>query len=108
MLPADWAGVNVRLPRGYWVSGRITDAAGHGVFSYVGSVGEGAGSGPHWSDSVGYYGIGGFTPGRYPIMVIPLAGSADVVRYQTGWYSATAPGHFTPNRRDATLVQVGP
>jgi hypothetical protein len=106
MLPADRPGMNVRLPHGYSISGRITDAAGHGVYSYLGSVGDGAPRGGHPSDSNGFYTIKGFAPGRYRIMVIPAFFGA--VPFQTGWYSATAPGHFTPNRRDATRVHVGP
>jgi hypothetical protein len=99
--------VNVRLPGGYSVSGRITDPSGHGIYSYLGGFGQGAPSGGHGTNGDGTYTIQGFAPGAYKIVVFP-AGGDPAVPLRSGWYSATAPGHFTLRKQDATLVHVGP
>jgi hypothetical protein len=106
MLPADRSGVDVRLPAGYSISGRITDPDGHGLYSYLGSFGPGAPTGGHGTAANGTYTIPGFAPGGYKIQVVPASSSGIPLR--AGWYSATAPGHFTLHKRDATPVHVGP
>lgn len=104
-LPADRAGVNVRIPAGFTISGVITDNNGHGAQVAVRASGQGAPTYSYDTGPDGTYTLQGFVPGRYRVHVDPGIGAG--IPLTAGWYSATAPGHFTIQKRNATLVRVG-
>jgi hypothetical protein len=107
-VSADTFGIDMRVPDGFTISGRITDPGGHGVQAAVIGVGPGAPtSSTHYSSADGTYQLVGFAAGSYKVDVIPLVPST-LGLLARGWYSATAPHHYTKARSHATAVPIGP
>jgi hypothetical protein len=50
--------------------------------------------------------VTGLNPGDYEIMISPV--DIATTGYPLGFYSSSAPGHFTRSQSHETLVYVGP
>ena len=100
----DKANIDVRLPAGFRISGKITSTAGKaisGAFVFA--------SGPNFAgfastSSTGAYSLVGLSPGSYTIRVSPPNGTS----YLTGYYTTANANHFTIAAGSAKKLAVGP
>jgi uncharacterized surface anchored protein len=96
-------GVDVRVPVGFSISGKITNTANvplAGVF--VSASGNGYAS--TTTNANGNYTVRGLEPGAYSILVSPTVDQ----NYRDGYYSNTSANGYTPDFASATMVNVGP
>ena len=105
VMTTDHSGIDVRLPAGYTISGRITDGKGQGIPAYLTIEGDVPSGGDVDSDTNGAYEFVGLAPGNY---IIRAQAGTIRIQHREGWYSATAPGHWVHLRPDATNIHVGP
>jgi hypothetical protein len=97
-------GINVKLPGGFTISGKITKAGGVAVpFASV-SATNAAGVFDSFTANDGTYKIVGLSAGTYKVEVVP--GSDQPL--QTGFYTTANAAHFTTAAASATGVTVGP
>jgi Carboxypeptidase regulatory-like domain len=106
-LAANRLNVDVTLPNGFQISGRITNASGIGL----GGVAVSAAEVMSFSDNAstttsdtGNYLLRGLEPGTYRIQITP----AGTTNYRSGYYRNAAPSNFTDADAAATNVVVGP
>jgi hypothetical protein len=99
------SGIEVVLPSGFEISGRITGPVGEPVpdaqVARSGGIDQGGG-GVDRTDASGDYRIGGVTPGTYTVFVGDVAGAG----YLRGYYSASSPGGYSAESQDATEIVV--
>jgi hypothetical protein len=101
--------IDMRLPPGYTISGRVRDANGAPVAANV-RVGTYDAGGTYTSrvvtDANGRWLLTGLGPGHYEIDISPE--DTTTTGYPEGFYSSSAPGHFTRGQSHETLVYIGP
>ena len=88
-MSTDHSGINIRLPAGYTISGRITDGKGRGIPAALTIEGKGGSGDDVDSDANGAYTFVGLPPGDY---IIRAQAGTIKIQHREGWYSATAPG----------------
>jgi hypothetical protein len=103
---ADVTGIDLGLPAGFTISGQVKDPHGNGVRVSVSAAGRGAPRYGYSTGPDGTYTLTDFPPGDYRMYFVPVQTGGRMT--QAGWYSATAPGHFTASKAHASLVHVGP
>jgi hypothetical protein len=99
------SGLEVTLPDGFEISGRVTGPNGEPVVdaqvSLSGSIDPG-GAGVDRTDQNGDFRIGGVTPGSYTIFILAPDGAG----YVSGYFSSGAPGNFSSRHQEATDVMI--
>ena len=113
-IAGNKSGVNMRLPKGASISGTITAGAGALPFgTVVLAVGTTNGiTGFAVSSGVdGKYKVEGLPAGTYKIWVFGTTtypSATTVKTVATGYYKAGAPGNFTTDLTQATVITVSP
>ena len=99
-------GVNVVLPAGVGISGRISGPSdepivGAHVDEFPGGISPAGAGGASGAD--GTYRVAGNPAGDYGLFVGPPTPSP----YLSGYYDAAAPGHFSLDGNQATMISIG-
>lgn len=98
-------GIDVRLPAGYKISGKITGAGAGALKNASVSVsGSTGGFGYATTNSSGEYQIVGLRKGTYKVHVSSPEGS----RFRDGWYTRSNASHYTGSAGSASGVTIGP
>jgi hypothetical protein len=100
------SGVNVVLPAGLGISGRISGPSDEPipnahVTEFPGGISPG-GDGITVTGAEGTYRVAGRAGGSYGLSIGVLDGSP----YLSGYYDESAPGHFTPDSNLATSITI--
>ncbi len=105
---ANHAGIVLKLPAGFTISGTITEhGSGHPLKAYIFVFDSSTGSSANaTTNSQGKYSIIGLRPGNYLLSAQPIDGPT--VHHRIGWYDKPAPDHYAATSSDATVVVVGP
>jgi molybdopterin-binding protein len=104
VVPPSLTGINVKVPAGYKISGKITGPGGvalgnAGIYAYKSSY-----SGYANSAADGTYTVNGLGSGTYTVQVYPPYSQ----NLQRGYYTNANAAHFTINVGSATGVTIGP
>jgi molybdopterin-binding protein len=97
-------GIDVKLPAGFIISGKITNNAGTALAGVSVSALSGPTYGSATTDASGNYAIRALNAGDYTLAVSPPS----TINYRDGYYTTANTNHFTPNFGSATPVHVGP
>ncbi len=102
-VPPNKTGINIKIVKGYSISGKITKAGGVAVsFAFVDAT-KSDYSGYASTEADGTYTITGLGSGTYMISV-----SSYGENLQSGYYTTANSAHFTVNPASATGVTIGP
>jgi protocatechuate 3,4-dioxygenase beta subunit len=97
-------GVNAKIPTGYSISGKITNAAG-GALAYAGvGASSSSYSNSTSADASGNYTIKGLAAGTYKLSITAPSNTISM----DGYYTSANANHFTSSAAGATGVAVGP
>lgn len=104
VVPPNLTGINVKIPAGYKISGKITGPGGvpldgAGVFAFKSNYDGYTTTAPD-----GTYTVNGLGSGTYKVQVFP-PGTQNL---QRGYYTTANTTHFTINEGSATGVTIGP
>ncbi len=103
LATGEVGGIDISLPHGYWISGTVNDPDGHPLANVsVSSSGGGSDCRSAITDDNGVFHLGGFLAGSHTL-VFNAGGGGD---YAYGFYSESAPGHFTPNPDEASPITI--
>ena len=96
--------MNVKLPAGFMISGRITNAAGTGIAAVSVVATSSRDGGTVTTSSTGAFVIRGLHPANYRLEVRPRSTS----NYRRGYYTNANVTHFSDTTSGATTIAVGP
>lgn len=104
VVPPNLTGINVKVPAGYKISGKITGPGGvpldgASIYAYKSNY-----SGYAYTEVDGTYEVNGLGSGTYTVQVYPPYPQ----NLQTGYYTNANTAHFTINVGSATGVTIGP
>jgi 5-hydroxyisourate hydrolase-like protein (transthyretin family) len=103
LATGDVGGIDISLPHGFWISGTVTDSDNNPLANVdVGSFGIGSDCRSARTDDSGVFHLGGFLAGSYTLVFNSGGGGG----YAYGFYSDSAPGHFTPNPDEASAITL--
>jgi len=97
-------GINVKLPAGFTISGKLTTTGGTPLVSASVTTGAGPSSRSAATDASGNFKIVGLKAGGYTLHVSPPYGQ----NLQTGFYTSGNANRFTAVAASATKLAVGP
>ena len=102
-------GVNVKVPTGYSISGKITNTSGTPLAGVDVLASSATYSGSGSTDGSGNYAIKGLAPGAYKLTVLPQTNQVGPnASYKDGYYTSLNADHFTGAAASASAISVGP
>jgi hypothetical protein len=97
-------GINIKLPAGYTISGKITGPGGVALQSASIFAGSSTFSASSYTATDGTYKVIGLSKATYKVQAYAPYGQ----NLQSGFYTTANSAHFTANPASATGVAVGP
>ncbi len=102
-------GVNVKVPTGYSISGKITNTSGTPLAGVDVFASSATYSGSGSTDASGDYTIKGLASGAYKLTVLPQTNQVGPnASYKDGYYTSLNADHFTGAAASASTISVGP